>query len=177
MTDYRRYRIPGATWFFTVNLAERHGNRLLVNQIEVLRAAFVKVRTKHPFHIDAIAVLPDHLHCILTLPLGDADFSTRWGLIKGNFSRNIEPGERISKSRSKRGERGLWQRRFWEHLLRDEMDYQRHIDYIHWNPVKHGLVRCVKDWPYSSFHDYVRRELYPANWGSDIDLSNVVVGE
>lgn len=177
MTEYRRYRIPGATWFFTVNLAERQGNRLLIDHVEVLRAAFVTVRERHPFQIDAIAVLPDHLHCILTLPAGDADFSTRWGLIKGNFSRRIEPGERLSESRRKRGERGLWQRRFWEHCLRDDRDYQRHVDYIHWNPVKHGLARSVKDWPYSSFHDYVRQGSYPADWGHDLDLSDAVAGE
>ena len=177
MTEYRRYRIPGATWFFTVNLAERQGNRLLIDHVEVLRAAFVTVRERHPFQIDAIAVLPDHLHCILTLPAGDADFSTRWGLIKGNFSRRIEPGERLSESRRKRGERGVWQRRFWEHCLRDDRDYQRHVDYIHWNPVKHGLTRSVRDWPYSSFHDYVRRGSYPADWGQDIDFSEAVAGE
>lgn len=177
MTEYRRFHIPGATWFFTVNLAERHGNRLLVDKIELLRAAFVEVRTKHPFRIDAIVVLPDHLHCILTLPAGDTDFSTRWGLIKGYFCRHLEKGERISKSRAKRGERGLWQRRFWEHLIRNETDCQRHMDYIHWNPVKHGLVRCVKDWPHSSFHDYVRRGMYPVAWGTDVDLSDVTAGE
>lgn len=120
MTDYRHVYLPGATCFFTVNLAERKGNRLLIDHIDALRQAFVKVRKNHPFQIEAIVILPDHLHCILTLPSGDTDFSTRWGLIKGNFSRSIEKGERISNSRIKRGERGLWQRRFWDNLLRDE---------------------------------------------------------
>jgi putative transposase len=99
------------------------------------------------------------------LPPGDTDFSTRWGLIKGNFSRSIEKGERISHSRAKRGERGLWQRRFWEHLIRDEDDFRRHSDYIHWNPVKHGWAKNVVDWPHSSFHAYVKRGVYEADWG------------
>jgi len=120
--------MPGATWFFTVNLAERKGNRLLVENIDCLRNAFDIVKTRHPFRIDAVVILPDHLHCIWTLPSNDTDFSTRWGLIKATFSRAIEKGERISKSRQKRGERGVWQRRFWEHQIRDEADFHRHID-------------------------------------------------
>jgi putative transposase len=123
MTEYRRFRHPGGIWFFTVNLAERRGNRLLTDRIEVLRAAFAEVKNKHPYEIDAVVVLPDHLHCALTLPEGDGDFSTRWGLIKAYFSRHIEKAERVSQSRQKRGERGIWQRRFWEHLIRDEDDY------------------------------------------------------
>ncbi len=107
MTEYRRFMHPGATWFFTVNLAERRGNRLLTDRVDVLRRAFAHVKDKHPFEIDAVVILPDHLHCILTLPEGDTDFSTRWGLIKAYFSRRVEKGERISKSRQKRGERGL----------------------------------------------------------------------
>ena len=177
MTDYRRIQVPGATWFFTVNLAERKGNRLLIDHIDLLRQAFTKVCQNHRFQIKAIVVLPDHLHCIWTLPPGDTDFSTRWGLIKGYFSRAIVKDERISDSRIKRGERGLWQRRFWEHLIRDEADYLAHIDYIHWNPVKHGLVRNVVDWEYSSFHRFVRRGLYPANWGNQGIGLNHVAGE
>jgi putative transposase len=132
----------------------------LVEHINILRESFIHLKKNHSFVIEAIVVLPEHLHCILSLPTGDSDFSTRWGLIKAHFSRNIEKDERISKSRTKRGERGLWQRRFWEHLIRDETDYQRHVDYIHWNPVKHGWVRIVKEWPHSSFHDYVKRGVY-----------------
>ena len=177
MPEYRRIYQPGAVWFFTVNLAERKGNPLLVDKIDVLRDAFAKVKARHPFHIDAIVVLPDHLHCLLTLPAGDADYSTRWGLIKGTFSRGVEAGERISKSRLQRGERGLWQRRFWDHLIRDERDYQQHIDYIHWNPVKHGWVRHVADWPHSSFHNYLRQGLYPANWCNVDDFSDIEAGE
>ena len=145
MTEYRRAWLPGATWFFTVNLAERRGNWLLVERIDVLRTAFRSVRARHPFHLDAVVILPDHLHCVWTLPPGDTDFSTRWSLIKGHFSRAIEKGERVSQSRAKRGERGLWQRRFWEHLIRDQGDFNRHVDYVHWNPVKHGWVRRVAD--------------------------------
>ena len=136
--------MPGATWFFTVNLAERNGNRLLVGEVDALRAAFRAVQAVHSFRIDAAVILPDHLHCIWTLPPGDSDFSTRWGLIKGNFSRSIQKGERLSQSRIKRGERGLWQRRFWEHLIRDEEDLKHHTDYIHWN--RSSMAGCRALW-------------------------------
>ncbi|XVL51970.1 transposase [Methylobacter sp. G7] len=128
MTDYRRFYIPGATWFFTVNLAQRGNNRLLLENIDLLRMAFSEVKKRHPFHIDAIVVMPEHLHCIWTLPSDDADFSMRWGQIKGYFSRHIDTGERISKSRGKRRERGLWQRRFWAHLIMGQDDFNRHVD-------------------------------------------------
>jgi len=164
MTDYRRAYAPGATWFFTVNLAERQGNRLLVERIDSLREAFDYVKQRHPFRMDAAVVLPDHLHCIWTLPPEDADFSMRWNLLKGHFSRAIDKGERISISRAKRRERGLWQRRFWEHLIRNESDLNKHIDYIHWNPVKHGWVEQAADWPHSSFHKFVALGIYPENW-------------
>lgn len=176
MTQYRRTSIPGATWFFTVNLAERKGNRLLIDEIEELRAAFRKVQAAHSFQIDAAVILPDHLHCIWTLPSNDSDFSTRWGLIKANFSRSTENRERLSESRRKRGERGIWQRRFWEHLIRDEEDFIRHTDYIHWNPVKHGWVKKVVDWPHSSFHAYLRRGLYDSNWG-EVAIAELEAGE
>lgn len=169
MTEYRRAHVPGASWFFTVNLAQRKRNSLLVDRIGLLRAAFGAVRERHPFRMNAVVILPDHLHCIMTLPEGDADFSTRWNLIKGNFFRAIEKGERISPSRAKRGERWIWQRRFWEHLIRDQDDFNRHADYIHWNPVKHGWVRRVADWPHSSFHGCVRRGIYPLNWCGGTD--------
>lgn len=113
----------------------------------------------------AVVVLPDHLHCIWTLPEGDADYSIRWSLIKATFSRSLARGERRSVSRMKRGERGIWQRRFWEHCLRDENYYVRHVDYIHWNPVKHGHVQHVTEWAYSSFHRYVARGVYALDWG------------
>ena len=153
---YRRARVAGARYFFTVNLAERKGS-LLVDHIDHLRACVQRVKLRHPFIIDAMVVLPEHLHALLTLPPDDADYSMRWSLIKAGFSRGIEPGERLSTSRRNKGERGIWQRRFWEHLIRDERDYAHHIDYIHDNPVKHGYVTCRKDWPYSTYHRYVAK--------------------
>jgi putative transposase len=136
MTAYRRTKVKGATYFFTVNCAERGNSQLLVNHIDLLRQVFRRVKNDHPFKIDAIVILPDRLHCICTLPAGDADYKTRWTLIKAGFSRAIPSGEKRSRSRAKRGERGIWQRRYWEHLIRDDRDYRRHVDYIHWNPVK-----------------------------------------
>ena len=165
MTAYRRAYSPGATWFFTVALAERRGNRLLVERVDALRSAFRDVQMRHPFRIDAIVILPEHLHCVWTLPLGDTDFSTRWSRIKAGFSRSVPVGERLSSSRAKRGERGIWQRRFWEHLIRNEEDFARHVDYIHWNPVKHQHAAQLADWPHSSFHRYVKDGVLPADWG------------
>jgi putative transposase len=118
MAEYHRFQHPGASWFFTVNLAERHDNRLLTDRIDLLRMAFSHIKAMRPFEIDAVVILPEHLHCILTLPAGDSDFSTRWGLNNAYFSRHISKKERISKRREKRGERGLRQRRFSEHLIR-----------------------------------------------------------
>lgn len=163
MTIYRRSFVEGGSYFFTVNLAERR-LRLLTNHIELLRRAFRYVRKRHPFVIDAIVVLPDHLHTIWTLPEGDSDFPVRWRLIKASFSRGLPYTERVSTSRLRKGERGIWQRRFWEHALRDEDDLARHIDYIHFNPVKHGHVERVGAWPFSSFHRMVRLGLYPGDW-------------
>jgi putative transposase len=165
MTDYRRIYIPGATWFFTVNLAKRRNNHLLVEKIDLLRAAFRYVKERRPFQVNAVVVMPDHLHCIWTLTPEDADFSTRWNLLKGHFSRAVEKGERVSERRGKRRERGLWQRRFWAHLITDQDDFNSHMDYIHWNPVKHGWAKWVTDWPHSSFHHLVERGFYPATWG------------
>ena len=152
MRSYKRVRIAGGLYFFTVNLAERHGNDLLTRHVADLREAFRRTRQDHPFSIDAIVVLPDHLHCLWQLPSDDDDFPTRWRLIKVRFFGCIDEGERISRTRQRKGERGSWQRRYWEHVIRGERDYQRHPDYIHLNPVKHGYVQSVKDWPYSSFH-------------------------
>ena len=166
MTEYRRAYIPGGSWFFTVNLAERKPNQLLVEKIDLLRNAFEYTKQRYPFRMDAVVILPDHLHCIWTLPQADADFSTRWNMLKGYFSRHIAKGERISTSRKSRRERGIGQRRFWEHLLRDQNDFNRHVDYIHWNPVKHGWAKSASDWPHSSFHRYVVRGVYPENWGN-----------
>ncbi|NJN48008.1 MAG: transposase [Candidatus Competibacteraceae bacterium] len=169
MTEYRRAKLEGATYFFTVNCAERDGNRILIDHINMLRQVFRTVKDRHPFEIDAMVVLPEHLHCIWSLPPGDADYKTRWALIKAGFSRVVPGGERRSVSRLKRGERGIWQRRYWEHVIRDEQDFERHIEYIHWNPVKHGWVSRVRDWPHSSFHAYVQRDIYPADWACEPD--------
>ncbi|HTO66960.1 MAG TPA: transposase [Bradyrhizobium sp.] len=167
MTDYRRNVVPGGSFFFTVNLADRRLS-LLTTHVDVLRAAFRETQLRHPFTIDAIVVLPDHLHAVWTLPEGDADFATRWRLIKATFSRNIPPGERISAGRAARGGRGIWQRRYWEHTIRNEEDFARHIDYVHINPVKHGLVTRVRDWRPSSFHRMVKLGVYPEDWAGDL---------
>ncbi len=140
MPNYRRSQTPGATWFFTVNLHRRGGNDLLIREIGYLREAFARVREARPFVVLAWVVLPEHMHWLWRLPDGDADFSTRWRLIRRHFSRSIPAGEVRSATRERRGERGIWQRRFWEHQVRDDDDFERHVDYIHYNPVKHRLV-------------------------------------
>jgi putative transposase len=170
MRTYIRSHQAGAWYFFTVNLAERHGNDLLVRNITNLRAVFRQVRSDHPFEIDAMVVLPDHLHCLWRLPPGDNDYPKRWRLIKAGFSRGIEDGERISRSRRRKGERRIWQRRYWEHVIRDEEDYRRHMDYIHYNPVKHGYVHAVREWPYSSFHRWVRVGVYSIDWAATPEI-------
>ena len=171
MPNYRRAYFPGGTWFFTVNLLQRHGNDLLVREIDLLRDTVRRVRQRYPFHIDAWVVLPEHMHAIWTLPPGDSDFSTRWRLIKSGFSRALPKTERLSAMRRSAGERGIWQRHYWEHAIRDEADHGRHVDYVHANPVKHGWVRRVSDWPYSSFHRYLAQGMYPADWCGDPEWS------
>lgn len=163
MPNYRRAWVPGGTYFFTVNLLERD-RRLLVDHIDALGAAFRVARTARPFNVIAIVVLPDHLHCLWRLPAGDADNATRWRHVKSMFSRSLPGDERRSARRVAKAERGIWQRRYWEHLVRDERDMTAHIDYIHYNPVKHGHVARVCEWPYSSFHQFVRSGLLPVDW-------------
>lgn len=169
MPRYVRAFAPGGTFFFTVALLERD-RKLLAERIDDLRLAFREVRRERPFTIDAIVVLPDHLHCLWTLPPDDADFSTRWRRIKSIFSRSIERAERLSERRMHKHERGIWQRRFWEHLIRDERDFESHADYIHYNPVKHGHVTRALDWPHSSFHLYVKRGIYTPDWGAGKEI-------
>ncbi|MEE9692968.1 transposase [Aeromonas sp. BC14] len=135
-----------------------------MEQIDLLRHSVAKVQQAHPFAIHAWVVLPDHLHCILSLPEGDTDFPLRWRLIKSHFSRALPVNERRSHTRLRHGERGIWQRHYWEHLIRDEQDYRRHMDYVHINPLKHGHVTRVADWPYSTFHRYVTSGVYPPDW-------------
>jgi putative transposase len=166
MTDYRRNFVPGGSYFFTVALAQR-SEGLLIDHIELLRRAISDVKRELPLEVVAMVVLPEHLHCVWTLPAGDSDYPTRWKKIKALFSRGLPKGERRSTSRIAKGERGIWQRRYWEHTLRNEDDLRRHVDYIHFNPVKHGHVHHVKEWPYSTFHRYVRQGLYPDDWAGD----------
>ena len=173
MPDYRRYRISGGTYFFTVNLLERYPNDLLIRHIDVLRQAVKETRKRWPFHIDSWVVLPDHLHCIWTLPEGDDDNSNRWRVIKQTFSKALPMIERRSVVRVARGERGIWQRRFWEHMIVDDADYAAHVDYYHINPLKHGLVKQVADWPYSTFHRDVASGLYSIDWATSIPLLDV----
>ena len=166
MRTYTRAQVPGGCYFFTLNLAERKGNDLLVQHIAELREAFRTVHAAHPFAIEGIVILPDHLHCIWRLPDDDADFSMRWRPIKAGFSALLPHGERISASRARKGERGVWQRRYWEHVIRDERDFRNHMDYLHYNPVKHDYVNAVCDWPHSSFHRLVDRGIYDIRWGA-----------
>ena len=154
MVDYRRHYINGGTWFFTVNLRDRE-SRFLVQRIDALRQAVAIVRKQKPFHIDAWVVLPEHLHCVWTLPGNDSDFPSRWRSIKKHFS-------------DLTGAQNVWQPRYWEHAIRNQEDYRSHVDYIYINPVKHGWVRQVRDWPYSTFHRDVSRSLYPVDWGGEV---------
>jgi putative transposase len=165
MVRYRRNFLAGGTFFFTATLADRNA-RVLIDHIDVLRAAFRATRQAHPFTIDAIVALPDHLHIVMTLPEGDADYSNRLRLVKRRFTTGVtSAGGPVARHRN--GEHALWQRRFWEHTIRDQNDFARHVDYIHFNPVKHGLVARVRDWPHSSFHRYVRWGLLPEDWAGD----------
>jgi len=162
MSRYRRIRQSGGTYFFTVNLAQR-GSSVLVDNIDTLRHAYAVTIAEHPVRSDAFVVLPDHLHAVWTLPEGDANYSERWRKIKARFSHAV--GERLrSSSKHAKRERGLWQRRFWEHTIRDEADYQAHVHYCWVNPVKHGLVERPADWAYSSVHRDVRRDRVPVGW-------------
>ncbi len=135
-----------------------------MRHIDLLRESVRVVRAAHPFIIHAWVVLPEHLHCIIELPIGDADFALRWRLIKSHFSKSLPKTELLSATRLRRGERGIWQRRFWEHLIRDDKDFSAHMDYVHINPLKHGLVTSVDKWPYSTFHRLMEQGVYPVNW-------------
>jgi len=160
---YRRADVCGGTYFFTVNLADRRQS-LLVDEIDELRSAINNVKHNHPFKLDAMVILPEHLHMLMTLPINDHDFATRWMLIKSEFSRKLPKHERINVSRRGKRERGIWQRRYWEHVIRSEDDFSRHVEYIHYNPVKHGHVSIAVDWPYSTIHQYIKRGLVNPDW-------------
>jgi putative transposase len=165
VSQYIRAKIKGGLFFFTVVLAQR-SSRLLVEEIDHLRLVYRTVKQRRPFETIAICVLPDHIHAVWALPEGDVDFPIRWNLIKSGFSRALAPRQR-SASKMKRREKGIWQRRYWEHAIRDAKDLERHVDYIHFNPVKHGYVAKVTDWPHSSFHRFVKDGLLAPDWGGD----------
>ena len=155
MSNYHRMWVPGGTYFFTINLLERNNNNnLLVRHIGLLRECVEKEKQRRPFKVIAWVILPEHMHWLWKLPENDYDFATRWRRIKTDFSIGIPKTECLSAVRVKRGERGVWQRRYWEHQIRDERDLLAHIEYIHINPVKHGYVENTSDWPHSSFHHY-----------------------
>jgi putative transposase len=174
MSRYRRALFEGGTFFFTVTLADR-SSELLVRHIDRLRRIYADVQRRRPFETVAICVLPDHIHAIWRLPPNDADFPLRYRLIKSSFSRGLAIDLPRTPSKIAKRERGLWQRRYWEHAIRDDADLERHIDYIHFNPVKHGLVGRVCDWPHSSFKQYVQRGDLPLDWGGDV--RNPAAGE
>lgn len=176
MVQYRRNRVLGGTYFFTVTLRDRRATTL-VDYIDDLRVAFRETRRKRPFVIDAMVVLPDHLHALWTLPEEDDDYAGRWRSIKSRFTRVLVKSD-VALKRNAKGEYNLWQRRYWEHTVRNDADLARHVDYIHFNPVKHGWVKRVQDWPYSSFHRFVKRGICPPDWaGADMMKDGQGYGE
>ncbi len=166
--SYRRAQSPGATYFFTVITHRRQPLFQSSENIQLLRGAFHQIKQTHPFALEAIAVLPDHLHALWTLPEGDANFSTRWRLIKEYVTRRVDPSYRQPRSNLQlsKQEQAVWQRRFWEHQIQGDRDYEQHLNYIHYNPVKHGYVDCPRSWEYSSFRKYVQAGVYAEDWGS-----------
>jgi putative transposase len=176
VSRYRRSLATGGTFFFTVTLADRRSH-LLTEHIDRMRRAYRITQSRHPFRTLAICVLPDHIHAIWHLPDDDADFGRRWGSIKRLFSAGLDAAaDRAASKRTKR-EKGIWQRRFWEHQIRDEVDLERHFDYVHFNPVKHDLVERVADWPHSSFHRYVANGDLPATWAAATPQDARLFGE
>ncbi|WP_275097360.1 REP-associated tyrosine transposase [Sedimenticola hydrogenitrophicus] len=169
MSRYRRANTEGASYFFTQVTYRRQALLCNENIRRALRQAIEAVRVDRPFKIDACVLLPDHLHCIWTLPPGDSDYSTRWNMIKRAVSlaygTDYRRPEWINTSKRKHRESTLWQRRYWEHRIRDDRDFSRHVDYIHYNPIKHGLCARAVDWPYSTFHRHVRGGVYTMDWG------------
>ncbi|MEA3278295.1 MAG: transposase [Pseudomonadota bacterium] len=184
MTNWRRAYIPGGVFFFT--LVTEHRSPILTTPRGrgLLREVTVECRGRFPFEVVAAVLLPDHLHAIWRLPHGDSDYSKRWAWLKKEFTKRWLAGggaeQLISDSRQRNRRRGVLQRRFWEHVIRDERDLERHVDYIHYNPVKHGYVTCPVDWQWSSFHRFVRDGAYPRDWGCaplDLDDMEDTVGE
>jgi len=169
MPYYQRSWVEGGTFFFTVVTCNRAPILTADNARPLLHSAWMEVCGRHPFTTVAVCLLPDHLHCIWSLPEGDADYARRWSEIKRIFTKGyliqVGPGGERNESRLQRREAAIWQRRFWEHTIRDEQDLNRHLDYIHYNPLKHGLVKRVSEWPWSSFHRYVKMGFYTEGWG------------
>ena len=173
MPDYRRNRLPGGSFIFTVNLLDRRSD-LLVTEIAALHSAVRASRQRRRFHIDAWVVLPEHMHCLWTLPPSDTDFPSRWQAIKAAFSRAVPTVSDRRVSLVRKREAGIWQRRYWEHTIRDERDFASHMDYIHFNPVKHGFTAHPADWPISSFARCVALGIYPRDWvGAGLELAEV----
>lgn len=177
MTSYKRNKTLGGTYFFTLVLKQRHNANLLIDHFDLLKSSILKVKSKFPFKLPACVVMPDHLHMIMLLPKGDDNYAMRIRLIKTFFSKSLDLVEPVSNSMSRKNEKGIWQRRFWEHLIRDEQDLQRHIDYIHYNPVKHGYCNRADEWPYSTIHNYVERGIYSRDWARDVLDEKLLVGE
>jgi putative transposase len=168
---YRRMKLEGASYFFT--LVTEHRQPLFRNAavVRLFQNAVAEVRARHPFALQGQVILPDHLHALWTLPDGDAAYSTRWRLIKSSFTRALLRNQTAavpSESRRSKAEQAVWQRRFWEHLIRDDSDFAAHLDYIHFNPVRHGLAAAPRDWPYSTFREWVARGIYDPDWGSSV---------
>ena len=168
MPEYRRVYLPGTTLFLTLVTHKRAPLFAADENVALLRRAVSAVKSEMPFEVDGAVILPDHLHFIWTLTPADAAYPKRVGRLKALFTKFLREGDgvsrRISESRARRGESDVWQRRFWEHTIRDEEDFQRHLDYMHYNPVRHGLASCPHKWRASSFHSWVRRGAYPADW-------------
>jgi putative transposase len=173
---YRRVIIPGACYFFTVNLHDRK-SKLLTENIDKLRLAFRKTMQHHPFSIEAVVVLPEHLHLIMTLPEDDGNYSLRWNCIKGIFTKQIPHHEPPLYARKDKRERGIWQKRFWEHLIRDDVDFEHHVNYIHYNPVKHGYVASPVEWRYSSIHWFIQKGIVSNRWGCNQEFNSLTFGE
>lgn len=169
MPNYRRRRQSGGTYFLTINLHDRR-RTLLVVHIELLRRAFKTVMEERAFSLDACVILPDHLHCIMTLPLGDDDYATRIRLIKSRFTRAVLKFDPAAGGRGRKGERLIWQSRYWEHTIRDDADFENHVDYIHFNPVKHDYVNRPIDWSHSSIHRFVKDGILDSTWGTTGDV-------
>lgn len=178
MSNYRRNKQAGATYFFTLCLHDRRST-LLTDYIDVLRLAYRKTQNKKPFITEAMVVLPEHVHALWTLPENDADYANRIRLFKSHFTRQLpnELKQTTNANRQKHKQTGVWQLRYWEHTIRDEQDFINHVNYIHYNPVKHGYVKHVKDWEYSTFHKHVKNGVYDEDWGSDYQIVDVNFGE